>query len=340
MLCRVADDVFWMSRYVERAISVGRLIDVTWHLELDAGDFGVDNADFWEPLVGPARHGEGPTQDSHVLPSDVRHYLSLDLGHPGSLVSCVRSARAAAQRVRESISSEMWEQVNSMYLWLVTPQLAREVEEDPHAFYRQVREGAQFFQGLADSTLAHDEPWNFVCLGTYLERASNVVRFLDLQAHLLSVESTPSAEGVVRWLTVLRSCGAAEAYARYYSLRVEPARVLEFLLLNPVFPQSVRFSLDAARRSLVEIADAAGLAPSSLSLRTMGRLCSRLETTAIDEVLEEGLENFLHDVLKRIADVADQVTRTYLRDEAPPSRVGGAARAALIMAAQQQQQQQ
>ena len=128
-----------------------------------------------------------------------------------------------------------------------TPELAAELEDDPHAFYKRVREGAQFFQGLADCTLAHDEAWQFLSLGKYLERADNVARLLDLQApSAASAHARPAGDDTVRWLAVLRSCGSAEAYARYYSLRVEPARVLEFLLLNPVFPQSVRFSLGAA----------------------------------------------------------------------------------------------
>jgi uncharacterized alpha-E superfamily protein len=337
MLCRVADDIFWMSRYVERAISVSRLVDVTWHLELDSGQLDDDGAAFWVPLLALGREGAAYTGDPDPAPRDVRHYLSLDVANPNSLVSCVRSARAAAQRVRESISSEMWEQINALYLSLSSPGLARDVEENPNLFYRRVREGAQFFQGLADCTIAHDEPWNFVCLGTYLERADNVARLLDLQAHLLTVDVALSADASVRWLAVLRSCGSAEAYARFYSLRVEPARVLEFLLLNPVFPQSIRFSLGAARAALAEIASGARTAPASPAVRVMGRLCARLENTAIDEILEEGLRVFLRDVHRRIADVAEQITRTYLRDEAPPSRLVGVARAAMIMAAQQQQ---
>ncbi len=337
MLCRVADDIFWMSRYAERAIAVSRLVDVTWHLELDAGALGDDaGSGFWLPLLALSRPGDALIGDEYPEPRDIRHFLSLDRDNPSSLVSCVRNARAAAQRVRESISSEMWEQINGLYLSLLASQLAREVDEDPHEFYRRVREGAQFFLGLAHCTMAHDEPWHFACLGTYLERADNVARMLELQAHLLNVDITTATDASVRWLAVLRSCGSAEAYARFYSLRVEPARVLEFILLNPVFPQSIRFSLAAARDALAEIAKAAGTPPTSPALRGMGRLCARLETTAIDEVLEEGLPQFLRDVHRSIADVADQITRTYLRDEAPPARLGGVARAAMIIAAQQQ----
>src|SRR5581483_9487790 len=111
MLCRVADDIFWMSRYVERAIAVGRLIDVTWHLELDSGELAESGPGFWMPLLGPAAHDGTRVTDPTSEPRDVRHFLSLDSDNPSSLVPCICSARVAAQHVRDSISSEMWEQI-------------------------------------------------------------------------------------------------------------------------------------------------------------------------------------------------------------------------------------
>jgi uncharacterized alpha-E superfamily protein len=316
---------------------VSRLVEVTWHLELDSGQLEQDGDAFWLPLLALGPQANALVGDpEQPAPRDIRHLLSLDLENPNSLLSSVRAARASAQRVRESISTEMWEQINGLYLSLLTPHLAQDVYDDPSAFYRAVRAGAQFFQGLADSTMAHDEAWHFVQLGTYLERADNAARLLELQSHLLTIDATITSDTAVRWLAVLRSCGAAEAYARYYSLRVEPARVLEFVLLNPLFPQTIRFSLSSARAALVEVAGGPGIAATSAAVRAMGRVCARLENSAIDEVLDEGLPHFLHDVRGRIAEVADLITRTYLRDEAPPSRLVGVARAAMIMAAQQQ----
>jgi uncharacterized alpha-E superfamily protein len=344
MLCRVAEDVFWMSRYVERAIAVGRLIEVTWHLELDVGDADGSSDLFWPPLLLPsAQGGFGPPEGSDALArQDVRYYLAFDRANPNSLVSCILQARTAARGVRESISSDMWEQLNTLYLSLIDGQLLREAEADPYVFYKRMREGAQFFHGLADSTLAHDELWHFVSLGKYLERADNVARVLNLESHLLLDDEASARAGdpLVRCLAVLRSCGAAEAYARYYSLRVEPARVVEFLLLNPVFPQSVRFSVNAAWDALGAIAGRLGLGAEGASpaVRTLGRLRARLEHRAVDEVMEEGLATFLAGVQTRIAAVSDQVTRAYLRDEPQPGRLVAVARAAMIMAAQQQQQ--
>ena len=163
---------------------MGRLIDVTSHLELDAGDLPEDGATFWRPFLGLA------SQPGIVIegagPREIRRYLSADVGNTNSLVSCIRRARTSAQHVRESLSSEMWEQINHMYFAFgIAEHNMEAAEEDAHEFYRSVREAAQFFQGLADTTLAHDEPWAFISLGTHLERADNVARLLSLESHLL-----------------------------------------------------------------------------------------------------------------------------------------------------------
>ncbi len=342
MLCRVAEDTFWTSRYVERAIAVSRLVDVTWQLELDAVP-AQEDAELWSHLLATDLAGSSLAGDERSLPSapEIRHFLTFDGDNPESLISCIRRARSAARGVRESISSEMWEQLNTLYLALVDPRIAAKAEDNPYAFYKEVREGAQAFQGLADCTLAHTEPWHFINLGKYLERANNVARVLNLESHLLTGEGSGSGDDTVRWLAVLRSCGSSEAYSRYYSLRVEPARVVEFLLLNPVFPQSVRFSLRAAWESLEAIAGPrVETEASNPAVRALGLLHARLEHAAVDEVLEDGLEAYLTEVQHQIALVSEHVTRGYLRYEPQPGRLVAVARAAMIMAAQQQQRQQ
>lgn len=328
MLSRVADDLYWVARYVERGIAVSRLVDVTRHLELDAGA-----EDFWAPLVGAI----------DLAGDDVRFYLTSDTMNPDSLVSCVRLARTLARGIREAISSEMWEELNTLYGSLATPTTSRQVRGEAVSFARLVRERLQSFQGLAESTLARDEPWHFLELGKFVERADDVARVLNRQAHLLGAgvaTDDPTGPDVVRWLAVLRTCGSAEAYARYYSLRVEPARLLEFLLLNPIFPQSVRFSLVSACAALDAVAAlrvAAGNDPGP-AVRTLGRARAQVELTAIDEVFERGLETFLTGIQVLIGQASDELSATYLRDQPVPDRHVGVARATLIMAAQQQQQ--
>jgi uncharacterized alpha-E superfamily protein len=325
LLCRVAENMFWLSRYIERAIAGIRVVDVTAHLELDAGE----ELDFWTPLLGQAERPRGAPE--------VRYYLAFDADNPNSLLSCVRRARSAAREVRESISSEMWEQINTTHLALSAPHAAQEIEESLHDFYRRVRDGLLLIQGLADATMAHDEPWHFLSLGKYLERADGVARAINAQSHLLSGNGD---EDTVRWLAVLRSAGSAEAYARYYSLRVEPPRVLEFLLLNPRFPQSVRFSVRAAMDHLEAVALSSVGGDDDISaappVRALGLLRARLEHASVDEVLEFGLDEFLNEVQAGILRVSDAITHAYFRYEPQVGRHMAVARAAQIMAAQQQ----
>jgi uncharacterized alpha-E superfamily protein len=226
-----------------------------------------------------------------------------------------------------------------LHLWLSDPTVAVQADENPTIFFRQVRERAQFFQGLMDATMVHGEDWNFGRLGMYLERADNVARALHVLGHLLEVERLGQYGGdeTVRWLAVLRSCGSVEAYSQYYSLRIEPARVVEFLLLNPIFPQSVRFSLntayDAIRSIVVESAQPGGANPA---LRALGNLQASLEYAAVDELIEAGLREFLEDLQARIAGASDQITALYLSDLPYRSEPPAAERAAMIMALQQQ----
>ena len=335
LLCRVAENMFWLNRYVERAIATIRVVDVTAHLELDAGDLDERQVDFWTPLLGPPSEVSPAQGDSlDPGPDDVRYFLAFDRDNPGSLVSCVRSARGAARVVRESISSEMWEQINTTFLMLADADQARDLEEDLHAFSKRVRDSLLLIQGLADATVAHDEAWQFLSLGKYLERADNVARLLRLQTHLLLNAAPKSGDDTVRWLAVLRSAGSAEAYARYYSLRVEPTRVLEFLLLNPTFPQSVRYSLGAAWSALESIAQQT-FEGSGPPVRALGLLRARLEHASVDEVMEFGLREFLNGIQDDIARVSDRLAGAFFHYAPQENRHIAVARAAQIMASQQ-----
>jgi uncharacterized alpha-E superfamily protein len=229
----------------------------------------------------------------------------------------------------------MWEQINTTHLMLSQPEHVQSLEDDLHAFYRRVRDSLLLIQGLADATVAHDEAYQFMVLGRYLERADNVSRMLRLQCHLLTNARHDGGDDTVRWLAVLRSAGSAEAYARYYSLRVEPTRVLEFLLINASFPQSVRFSLGAAWTALASIT-AATDESSAPPVRALGLLRARLEHASVDEVIEYGLEAFLSAIQLDIARVSERVTRAYFRYAPQIGRNVAVARAAQIMAAQQQ----
>ena len=226
----------------------------------------------------------------------------------------------------------MWEELNQLHFALVRPSRAPRGE----TFHRMVRDRLQYFQGLADCTLAHDEPWQFITLGQYLERAFQVAGLLRRQAHLLAT-TEGDEDDLVKWLAVLRSCGSAEAYARFYTLRVEPARIVEFLVLNPVFPQSIRYALNTASTALAAIAalrQAAGNDPGPAP-RTLGRVRALVEHGAVDEVFEAGVAEFLERVRRSVEQVAEEVTATYLRDQPSTGKLLGVARATQLMAEQQ-----
>src|SRR5438105_10003957 len=145
LLCRVAENMFWLSRHVERAIGIIRIVDVTAHLELDVGEPESEEIDFWTPLLGPAL--DSAAQDAPApLPHDVRYFLAFDPDNQNSLLSCVRQARSAAQQVRDSISSEIWEQINTTYLTLVEPERVRDLEDNLHGFYTRVRDSLLLIQ--------------------------------------------------------------------------------------------------------------------------------------------------------------------------------------------------
>lgn len=335
VLSRVAENLFWVGRYAERAVSMARLINATTQLELDAGE--ELGEDLWTPLVGVTA-GQLPMRGRkrREASAGFRRYLGFDASNPNSLSSCVSNARNAAREVRENLSSETWEQLNRLHLELQQGEMVADAEDRPHEFFRRTYESIALFQGLVDSTLARDETWHFLSLGTYLERASNLARTVRIQSHLLVTLGEDYEAELARWTTVLRSCASVEAYARYYSMRVDPPRVLEFLLLNPVFPQSLRYSLNAGWHALVAVAGDPETEQPGPAVRALGHLRAQIDLATIDEIVTEGFAPFLDNVGNQVAATSDAITLAFFRKQ-PLPEPGAIARAAMIMAGSQQQ---
>jgi uncharacterized alpha-E superfamily protein len=319
MLSRVADALFWMSRYLERAEHVARLLDVCFHLELDL--HGVQSAPTelqWTSLLAilqvQAASSVRETSPPGELPQvAIGQWMTLDLDNPNSILACVNRARNNARSVRGTISSEMWRELNKLYWQLREPAFTSQARESPHEFYQAVECGSYLFQGVCDATLTHDEGWQFIQLGKFLERADKTLRILDVQYHLLQEMTDPLDQSLsnLHWAGVLRSCRAYEAYQRLYVGRVESERVVEFLLLHPAFPRSVRFSLEAAARALDAIE---GLAPGrgrSRAHRILGRVLRDLEFGEMDQILEGELHQFLTTTLDHCAQVSRAVQDQY-----------------------------
>jgi uncharacterized alpha-E superfamily protein len=249
MLSRVADSIYWMARYVERAENVARFIDVNLQLMMDSPDYSGQQ---WEPLVYISgdqeafgkRYGAA-TQES------VLKFLAFDDENPNSIVSCLRGARQNARSVREIISSEMWLHLNKFFLTVDAVAHKELAPDDLHGFFDDVKSGSHLFNGIAEATMTHGEGWNFLGLGKQLERADKTSRILDVKYFILlrSVTDVGTAWDDIQWTAVLRSTSAFEMYRKDHG-RVTPKGVVDYLLLNHNFPRSIHFCLNAARESL------------------------------------------------------------------------------------------
>jgi uncharacterized alpha-E superfamily protein len=309
MLSRVADALFWMSRYLERAEHVARLLDVCFHLELDLR--GVASGPYelhWTSLAAILQQVVPATEQTNRAPhAIISQWLTFDLGNPDSIMSCVSRARLNARGVRGAISSEVWRELNKLYWQLKEPAFASLARESPHEFYQAVECGSHVVQGVCDATLTHDEGWQFIRLGKFLERADKTLRILDIQYHLLHEMSNPAdlPLSTLQWAAVLRSCRAYEAYQKLHVGRVDPDRVVQFLLLHPSFPRSVRFALESAEAALAAIE---GEVPDRVLGRTdriLGRMLAELRYGEAEVILRGDL----HAFLGKLQDHCSQVSR-------------------------------
>jgi uncharacterized alpha-E superfamily protein len=290
LLSRVADAVYWMGRYIERAENVARFIDVNHNLMLDLpGDY----AGQWQPIVDTTgdsalfreRYGEAAREK-------VVRFLSFDLENRNSIYSCVMSARENARSVRETISSEMWQQMNSLYL-LIASESRKERPEAVPEFCHKVRMGCHLFDGLTYSTMSHNESWHFIRMGASLERADKTTRLLDVKYFILlpSVHDVGTPYDDIQWSAVLKSVSGFEMYRKRYG-RLIPERVVEFLLLDSEFPRAVRHCIGLANQSLHAITGKPAGEFSCASEKRMGLLRSELNYAQVDDILSSGLHEF------------------------------------------------
>lgn len=305
MLSRVANSIFWMSRYVERAENVARFVDVNLNLALDF----PEAAPQWAPLV--ATTGETELFDARyggdVSRENVLSFLTFDLEAPNSIVSCLSKARENARSIREVISSEMWEQVNRAYLMVMDARSRGELSAH-HDFFTAVKQASQLFVGVTDLTMSHNEGWHFARLARLLERADKTSRILDVKYYLLlpGVGEVGMTVDEVQWAAVLRSASAFEMYRKRHG-SITPAKVVEFLMLSRQFPRSVRFCLDKGERSLHAITGTPVGSWTNASEREMGRVVADLAYAETSAMLAEGLHEHIDDLQSRMNRVGDAV---------------------------------
>lgn len=312
MLSRVADSLYWMSRYLERTEHTARLLDLNLSL-LDQSKEGTEQR--WQWLMASLR-----ANAPESLPCDaycLTDHLTFNLRHPDSLVACITAARENARQVREQISSEMWERLNQLYLRARQTQM-KDIYAQPHEFYRPIKEGSHLFQGLTDSTMNHGEGWHFIQLGRFIERAGATATLLDVHWSALQ-DSNESNEGglgggtdYISWVALLKSCTAFEAYCQAYTADLRPERIAEFLLLNAESPRSVRFAADGIEASLQAIAKAAGKSRTGRAERLAGKLRASLGYAQMDEIIADDLHGFLKDIQRQCSLIHNAVLQQYI----------------------------
>jgi uncharacterized alpha-E superfamily protein len=311
MLSRVADSMYWMSRYLERAEHTARLVDVELQLWLDQSpEAGAGRWRFLlEALRTPA--GQGPIDPTRLVDS-----LVFSRKNSSSIVSCIATARENLRHVREQCSSEMWEQLNRLYLEVMDARPEEEWMLKSHGFFRAVQEGAHLFQGITDGTMSHGEGWQHIQLGRYVERTDTLACLLETHfkrtagpVDLRADQVVESAE-YLEWVGLLRACVAFEAYCKAQTAAIRPLRVAEFLLLNPEFPHSVRFAVDRVNAALHVIGDLTER-KAKTPTRIAGRLRAQLSFSQIEEIVATGAHAYLENVRSECAQIHAAIHQVY-----------------------------
>lgn len=316
MLSRVADSAFWMSRYVERAENIARIVDVNQQLILDlpAGR-AEEAAGHWPRIV--ACLGEDAEFRKRRLTPDadvVTDFLLFDRTNPNSIASCLAAARENARTIRELITTEMWEQVNRTHLWLGSKAAQQFYARSTYEFFQRVKKSLQLFQGITDSVMHRGEGWEFIQLGKYLERADKTSRILDDKFFL----RRGASDVLPQWTAILRNCNARQTYLRVYASAVDPIRVAELLTLNGAFPRSVLFCLLHVDESLRRISGVPAGQFTNQAEKLSGRLLSELRFSSIEDIWEKGLHQAMDGLQVQLNHIGDAILDTYIHPSAPP----------------------
>ncbi len=309
MLSRVAESIYWMSRYIERAENVARFVDVNLQLILDQPT-GMQAQ--WDPLVATTgddevfeeRYGEASREA-------VLKFLTFDTENPNSIISCLRAARENARSIRENISSEMWEQINDAYL-MVTETSEEWAMAEPHQFFTDIKVASHLFMGQTDNIMSHSEGWHFCQLGRLIERADKTSRIVDVKYFILlpSVSDVNTPFDDIQWGALLHSASAFEMYRKTHGL-IAPNKVVAFLLLDREFPRSVLYCISKAEESLHAISGTPLETFSNSAEQGLGQLRSEFAYAQVDQILHSGLHEFLDAFQTKLNDVGEDIYKTF-----------------------------
>lgn len=317
MLCRVADSLFWISRYLERAENQARFIDVTLNIALG---YRGSEENLWSSLI----HAGGDVevfQKHYPVPSrqNVLRYLLFDRNNLNSVVNCLAFARENARSIRENLTTPLWEAINRFYLKVRSSAAdAERVLIQPHPFLEQIKRLAHQVSGVASATWSHGEAWNFSSLGTLLERADKTSRILDVKYFVLlpMVSQVGSQIDVVQWAALLESTSALQTYRRTHG-RIVPVNVVDFLILNPSFPRSLRFCVREADACLRAISGSPIFENHNPAEELLGEVNRELELTSGKEIIANGLHQFVDDFQSRLNDIGMAIGDTFFQVKLP-----------------------
>ncbi|HUL55571.1 MAG TPA: alpha-E domain-containing protein [Usitatibacter sp.] len=309
MLSRVASNLYWMSRLVERAENTARVLDVTWRMSLLVKEPALQDQEWFAPLNITGTLFPFSGRHSQVCAKEVLHFMALDPENPSSIYACARQARENGRAVRGSITSEMWEVLNSTWLEM------QQMDEDKmqargiSAFFDWVKERSHLFRGVTFGTMHRDDAYEFARLGTHMERADSTARILDVKYHILlpSVKEVGGAVDYYQWSAVLRSVSAFEAYRKVYRDVITPLKLAELLVLRDDIPRSLHFCLRQVCDTLGKVQNA----QSGETLRRAGHILAQLQYGRISEIFAGGLHEYLTEFLQSMQELSGLIQQSF-----------------------------
>ncbi|MFP5228261.1 MAG: alpha-E domain-containing protein [Acidobacteriota bacterium] len=320
MLSRVADSLYWTSRYLERAEHTARLIDINMGLMLDRSRVSEERR--WQrvlaalgaaPSLGRNDGANGESARWGGVASLV-HALCFDTAKHVSITACIFAARENARQIRDEISTEQWQRLNGLFHEISRLRTSTPSERNLAEFLPTIIDGVHLFQGVTDTTLSHGEGWHVLRVGRYLERAWSITTLLDVyEREVFCGEDTSDAGEYLEWIGLLRICTSFEAFCRVHTAELTHDRILAFLLLDPNFPHSVRYSVDALHNALEAIQQHTRTQRGGELMRVTGRLKATLGFAQIDEILSRDPVQFLRSILDQCREVHDWIYAVYIQ---------------------------
>lgn len=308
MLSRVANCIYWLNRYIERAENNARFVDVNLSLTMD---LPPQLQEQWHPLVQITgdeilfREYYGEFSKENVM-----QFLTFDRSNPNSIFSCLHFARENARAIREIISKEMWRQINELYLSVKEANM--DSVENSDNFYNHIKVNSHLLEGIMDATLSHNEAWHFGNMGRLMERADKTDRILDMKYFYLlpKVEDVGSPIDYLQWSALLKSASAYEAYRKKFG-KLDYRLISYFLIFDREFPRAILFCLMEADRSLHAISNTQVSTFNNPAEKELGKIISQLNFNDIDDVFHHGLHEYLDDLQVRLNSFGEAVFDTF-----------------------------